>query len=75
VKLGGIAIVTVIVLLMILYEWPKINSNQKKEKVAFAAVAAIGTLLAILLIFIPDMPNPSQLVEWIYKPLGKLLEQ
>jgi multisubunit Na+/H+ antiporter MnhB subunit len=75
VKLGGIAIVAVIVLLMILYEWPKINSNQKKEKVAFAAVAAIGTLLAILLIFIPDMPNPSQLVEWIYKPLGKLLEQ
>lgn len=73
-KFGGIASVAVIVLLMFLYEWPKINSNQKKEKVAFVALIAIGTLLAILLIFFPGMPSPTQWVEMIYKPLGQLLE-
>ncbi|BBH19123.1 hypothetical protein Back11_04680 [Paenibacillus baekrokdamisoli] len=67
--------ITVIVVLMAMYEWPKMNQHLKKEKVAFAAILIIGWLLAILLVFYPDMPGPTQMVDAIYKPLGKLLEK
>ncbi len=74
-KWGAVFGIMVIIMIIILFEWPKINQVQKKEKVAFMALNAIGCLLAILLIFYPDMPGPAQLVEAIYKPLGKFLEK
>ncbi|MBD0379507.1 hypothetical protein ICC18_05220 [Paenibacillus sp. WST5] len=60
---------------MFLYEWPKIDRIQKKEKMAFVALTAMGCLLAILVIYYPEMSSPTQWVERIYRPLGKLLEQ
>lgn len=70
-----IAGVTVIAFLIVLFEWPKMNQYLLKEKATFAAITIIGWLLAILLIFFPDMPGPTQMVDAIYKPLGKLLEK
>lgn len=71
----SIVTVSAVVGFMFLYEWPKINRNQKKEKAAFAALAALGWLLAVLLVYYPNMPGPTQLVEMIYKPLfGNILE-
>lgn len=67
--------ITVIVALMAMYEWPKMKQHLKREKAAFAAILIIGWLLAILLVFYPDMPGPTQMVDAIYKPLGKLLEK
>jgi multisubunit Na+/H+ antiporter MnhB subunit len=64
--------ILLIVALMIKYEWPKIN--QKKEKAAFAVLTAIGCMLAVLLILYPNLPTPTQFVDSIYRPLGKLLE-
>jgi CDP-diglyceride synthetase len=64
--------ILLIVALMIKYEWPKIN--QKKEKAAFAVLTAIGCLLAVFLVLYPNLPNPTQILETIYRPLGKLLE-
>jgi multisubunit Na+/H+ antiporter MnhB subunit len=61
------------VAIMTAYEWPKINN--KKEKAAFAVLTAIGCLLAVLFIMYPNLPNPDQFVETIYRPLGKLLEK
>lgn len=74
-KWGAVSAILIIVILMTLYEWPRINQNQKKEKAAFAVLTAIGCLLAILLQFYPQLPGPTQLVEAIYKPLGKFLEK
>ncbi|MFC4770293.1 hypothetical protein [Effusibacillus consociatus] len=74
-KWGFVFGVTVVAGLMALYEWPKMNQNQKKEKAAFVTLTAIGWLLAVLLLFFPDMPGPTQLIDTIYKPLGKLLEE
>lgn len=74
-KWGTILGATFIVALMVLYEWPKMNPQQKKEKAAFIALAAMGWLLAILLAYFPDMPSPTKLVDTIYKPLGKVLEK
>ncbi|AWC30443.1 hypothetical protein ACRS6Y_13235 [Bacillus cytotoxicus] len=67
--------ITVCVLVIALYEWPKMNHDQKKEKVAFITLTAIGYLLAILLLFFPDMLGPTQMIEKLFKPLGKMLEK
>jgi multisubunit Na+/H+ antiporter MnhB subunit len=64
--------ILLVVLLMIKFEWPKIN--QKKEKAAFAVLTAIGCLLAVFLGLYPDAPNPTQFLEALYRPLGKLLK-
>jgi multisubunit Na+/H+ antiporter MnhB subunit len=74
-KWGEVAGITVILLAIALFEWPRMNSNQRKEKAAFATLSFIGWVLAVLLIFQPEMPGPTQLVEFIYKPFGKLLEK
>ncbi|WP_026564884.1 hypothetical protein [Bacillus sp. UNC41MFS5] len=67
--------ITVVVVLITLYEWPKINQNQKKEKAAFVTLTAMGWMLSILLLYFPDMPGPTQMIEKLFKPLGKLLEK
>ncbi|MFS0815310.1 hypothetical protein [Peribacillus phoenicis] len=51
------------------------NKNQKKEKRAFVTLTMAGWLLAVLLVFFPDMPGPTHLMDMIFKPLGKLLEK
>lgn len=71
------AIVGIIVLMILItwYEWPKMDRKQKKEKAAFITLLAMGGLLAILLLFFPDMPGPTQMIETLFKPLGQLLEK
>jgi hypothetical protein len=63
-----------IVLCMTLFQWTKINHNQKKEKAAFITLTILGWLLINLLFTFPDIPGPTQMIDSIYKPLGKLLE-
>lgn len=67
--------ITVVAILMTLYEWQKMNKNQKKEKRAFVTLTMAGWSLAVLLVFFPDMPGPTHLMDVIFKPLGKLLEK
>ncbi|WP_372632711.1 hypothetical protein [Cohnella sp.] len=74
-KWAAVAGITAIVALMAALEWPKLKPDQKKEKAAFAAITFIGWLIASLLVFYPEMPGPTQLVDRIYQPLGKLLEK
>jgi hypothetical protein len=70
-ELGGLAAV---VILMTIYQWPRIGRKQRKERAAFTLLTAIGSALAVLLVYFPDLPGPTQLVEKIYRPLGKMLE-
>jgi multisubunit Na+/H+ antiporter MnhB subunit len=65
--------VTVVVIAIVFYEWRGLRAKPKREKAAFAAVAAMGWGLAMLLIFFPRTPSPTQWVEAIYEPLGKLI--
>ena len=67
--------VTLIVALMTLYEWPKMSRNQKKEKAVFASIALSGWLLAVILIFFPEIPGPTHFIEMIFKSQSKWLEQ
>jgi multisubunit Na+/H+ antiporter MnhB subunit len=65
----------VLVALIFLYEWPRINRTQKKEKVVFMVLLSLGTILSIVLIWNPDLPGPTQIIDYIYKPLGRMLEK
>ncbi|WMT18956.1 hypothetical protein [Parageobacillus toebii] len=74
-KIGLILGTLVLVALIFLYEWPRINRTQKKEKVVFVVLLSLGTILAIVLIWNPDLPGPTQMVDYIYKPLGRMMEK
>ncbi|PDM41087.1 MULTISPECIES: hypothetical protein [unclassified Geobacillus] len=65
----------VLVALIFLYEWPRINRTQKKEKAVFVVLLSLGTILAIVLIWNPDLPGPTQMIDYIYKPLGRMMEK
>lgn len=68
----GIAAVLV---LIALYKWPKMKSQKKREKTASAALTVLGGILAVLLVFVPDMPGPTQFMDTLYKPLVNMLEK
>ncbi|WP_408011325.1 hypothetical protein ACJROX_14055 [Pseudalkalibacillus sp. A8] len=74
-NLASVFGITVVVILITLIEWPKMNKNQKKEKWAFVTLTMSGWLLAVLLVYFPDMPGPTNLIDMIFKPLGKLLQK
>jgi hypothetical protein len=65
--------ITLIVLVIFLLEWLKIK-HLRKEKAAFSAFMILGYLLAVALVFYPDLPGPTQMFEMIYKPFAKILE-
>lgn len=73
-RIGPILGSMIIVILMILFQWPKINPNQKKEKAVFITFTILGWLLINIMFIYPNIPGPSQLIDYLYKPLGKLLE-
>jgi multisubunit Na+/H+ antiporter MnhB subunit len=74
-KAGFILGTLVLVGFIFLYEWPRINRTQKKEKAVFIVLLSLGTILAIVLILNPDLPGPTQMIDYIYKPLGRMLEK
>lgn len=73
-KIIAVLVIILIGILITLYEWQQINQDQKREKLTFVILTVGSMMLAILLVFFPEMPGPTQLVEGILKPLGKLLE-
>ncbi|MGP4108656.1 hypothetical protein [Virgibacillus sp. L01] len=74
-RLINVLMIIVVIILIIIYEWPKIDEGLKKEKRAFVIVTIGAVLLAVLLIYIPEMPGPTELVDWILGPLAILESQ
>ncbi|MFT8320675.1 MAG: hypothetical protein ABF649_07205 [Bacillus sp. (in: firmicutes)] len=68
--LGIICLLT----LIFVYEWPKIKKTDKKEKWTFLVLTMSSGVLAIVLLFFPTIPGPSQWVYSVYKPFSKLLQ-
>lgn len=73
-KWGISLIIPVIVVIMTLYEWPKMTPEMAKEKKAFAVFTILGTVLAYVLLFNPNMPGPTTLIDFLYKPLVNILD-
>ena len=65
--------ITTLLVLMTLYEWPKLRPEMKREKAAFAILTLLSGMLAFLLVFYPDLPGPTQALDAMTKPLVKFL--
>jgi uncharacterized membrane protein len=65
--------ITVVVVLMVLIEWPG-PKKFRKEKTALVFLSAASYVLAILLLFYPDLPSPTKMFESLYRPFTKILE-
>lgn len=74
-KWGAVLGITVLVAFIFLYEWPQLNPEHKKDKAAFIGATAIGWLLGVVLVFVPDLPSFMQLLEYIFKPVSGMLEK
>lgn len=72
-KIAGVLLIIVAAVLITLYEWPKINEDLRKERRAFIVLMMAGVLLAALLIYFPEMPGPTELVQWLFKPFSNML--
>jgi hypothetical protein len=60
---------------MVLYEWPRLKPKQKREKSVFVILVAMEWLLAILLLFYPNLPGPTKMLETVFQPLSKIFER
>ncbi|WP_302104418.1 hypothetical protein [Polycladomyces zharkentensis] len=56
-------------------DWPRINPEQKKEKAALIGLTLIGWSLAVALLFNPNLPGPTQLMDTLFRPLTQILPQ
>ncbi|NSL50808.1 hypothetical protein [Calidifontibacillus erzurumensis] len=70
----GILGVSFIIVCIFFIQWPKMKKYSLKEKIVFLSMTFLGWILALLLIIFPDLPGPTQLIDTIFKPLGKILE-
>ena len=70
---GAFFCTTVIVALIILYEWPKMKQNPKKDKMAFLTL--LLTCLVLSMFNLPQMSGPTQWIETLFKPFGEFMEK
>ncbi|BCU80582.1 hypothetical protein JIR001_03650 [Polycladomyces abyssicola] len=70
---GVIIGITVVAILLVLYEWPRIKPGRKKEKAALIGLTLIGWSLALALLFDPNLPGPTQLMDTLFRPLTQIL--
>ena len=64
---------TVIVALIILYDWPKMKQNPKKDKMAFFSLLLMGLVLSMF--NIPQMSGPTAWIVTFFKPFGEFMEK
>jgi hypothetical protein len=59
---------------MFLYEFPRLKSGKKKEKAVFTVIALAGWGLALLLIFVPGLPGPTELINDVFRPIWSIFK-
>lgn len=62
-----------IVLVIILFQWPKMKQQSKKDKGAFIVLLLLALMLSMF--DLQHIKGPVTLLEYIFKPFGKLIEQ
>jgi len=66
--------ITFLVACMILYEWPKMKQNQKKEKKIFIVLVTFEWLFSLTLLFYPDLKNPSDFLLPMFNKVEEILK-
>lgn len=61
--------ISVIILLMMAFEWLRRKHTGKREQKAFLALTAFVWLCGLLISFISKQDLPRRLIDWIYLPI------
>ena len=61
---------TVIIAIIILFEWPRMKGNSKKDKLTFFTLFFIGLVLSMF--NLPEMTGPTAWIETIFKSVWKV---
>jgi len=69
----NIAGVSLVVAMIVRFEWLRLNQGLIRERIMLIILAAIGWIAALLVIIFPEMPGPIMLIDWLYRPLAGLL--
>lgn len=64
---------TVIVVFIVLFRWPKMKQNTKKDKMAFLILLFIGWMLSMF--DLPHIGGPTAWVETLFRPFGWIVEK
>ncbi|MDQ0216255.1 hypothetical protein J2S13_002696 [Oikeobacillus pervagus] len=66
---GGTAVIIVVI---ILFQWPKVKQNPAKDKIAFFMLLVIGWGLSMF--DLPHMGGPLTWIEALLKPFARFME-
>ncbi|MEC0334180.1 hypothetical protein P4H42_31940 [Paenibacillus macerans] len=58
---------------LFLYELPLLRAGKKKEKIAFTVLTLGGWGLGLVLLFVPGLPGPTELINYVFRPIWMLL--
>lgn len=72
-RLAFFSCVTIAVLLILWFDWPRMKAKPPKDKAAFVTLLLIGWLLSML--DLPNTPGPTTLLEAVFKPFRGLVEK
>ncbi|PJN54407.1 hypothetical protein PAEVO_11280 [Paenibacillus sp. GM2FR] len=65
--------ITVLVLLMLFYQLPRIKSAERKEKAAFATLTGMGWVIASMYIIFPTMTSPAKIIDFLLVQLRNII--
>lgn len=66
---------TVLIAGILLAEWIALREQHKREKTALAVLSLLAWSLGIALIIEPLLPNPYQLIDVWFKPIGEWMKK
>ena len=64
---------TIIIAVIILYQWPKMKQHPKKDKWMFFMLLLVCWVLSMF--DLPNMAGPLTWIEAAFKPVGQILEK
>jgi 4-amino-4-deoxy-L-arabinose transferase-like glycosyltransferase len=74
VNVGATIAMMVLSYFIVYVSWKPLKKKQKKEKVAVVGITLFGLVSGIWLLYNPNLPSPTRIIELIFDPIRYLLE-
>ncbi|KKB39084.1 hypothetical protein QY95_02524 [Bacillus thermotolerans] len=63
---------TIIIMMILSFEWPKTKEKARKDKAAFIVLLTAGWVLSIF--ELPQISGPVNWLEVLFQPLGRFMD-
>lgn len=71
-----IPVLMLLCVLITVIQWLHIRKNTPiRERIAYISILSLCWILAVLLIINPNLPNPTQWLDTIFRPLAKFIDK